>query len=596
MTDSARKSRRWLLALLLPGAIMVACSGQPAQIADVPTLQSIVLPTRAVRTSTPSATPTPTATSTETPDTTATAAIQQLAASETQQAVETQQAAASATAASLLIATETAIFQTAEARVSATAAAAIATADAGLTATAEVATATFTPSPTPSDTATETPSLTPTGTPTPTETPALTPTSAAQTDGELFVDSTSFNTYRLQPSIELDSGVTGSLTHDQSALIYTFQGAAGQMINAVLARTGGSLDPQLIILDEKGREVARDSNASAGAAAAEIRGLTLAESGRYLVIATRFGGVSGLSQGDFSLLLTEAVFDEPRVGTFSLPIVYESIVTGTIDATNEQHVYTFRGTGGDVISIQMLRATGDLDTRVYLQDNVGNVLTWNDDDLLNFTVDSYVDRYVLPFDGYYSLVASRYLGAANSGDFRLKVSLDQAGVRGEPHPYVGALDHVNSRTLRDDGQFYTNFAAGDNAVEGNELRTQSLITFRLPFPNEADVEVSSATLHLDPCYESGAGFSALGELTIYADQYGRLDGSRSFVRPSAGARILTTVSSCSEQVDLTELIQSLYDDGINVAQFRLTFRNTQANGTGDEVLFTPNIRINFANR
>lgn len=589
-----RAIRRSLIPVLCLLGLMVvsACSPQPAQVAQEPTLSGVVLPTREQRSPTPSPTASPSPTPTETPDLAATAAFEQTATQAELLNQATLSAAASATAQAVQEATETAIFQTAEARVSATAVAALATSHAAQTSTAEAVTVTFTPSPT------ETPSATPTATETPTATaeptPAPSPADTPIVQGERFADSTSFYSLVIQPPVELSVPVSGSLSHEQFAMLFPFDGAQGQVIDASLTRTSGNLDPILLIIDEKGRELARDNNVTAGAEMTEIRGLELPESGRYFVMAGRFGGVAGLSEGGFQLTLSEGSADQPQVGAFSNAIVYESIVSGSISAAQEQQVYTFRGTAGDVISIQMLRATGDLDSRIYLYDNVGNVLTWNDDDMLSYTIDSYVEGYVLPFDGYYSLVATRYFGAPNSGDFRLKVSLDQPGARGVDHPYVAALDHVSSRTLRDDGNFYTNFAAGDSFVNGTELRMQSLISFWLPIPRDENFTVTQARLTLEPCHESGSGFATLGELTVYADTYGRLDGSRSYIRPSAGARILTTTTDCTTAIDVTDYIQQLYSDGDPMAQFRLAFRNSQTNGSGDDVLFTPNLTIEYA--
>ncbi|MDL1901906.1 hypothetical protein FBR02_14185, partial [Anaerolineae bacterium CFX9] len=274
--------------------VVSACSPQPAQVAQEPTLSGVVLPTREQRSPTPSPTASPSPTPTETPDLAATAAFEQTATQAELLNQATLSAAASATAQAVQEATETAIFQTAEARVSATAVAALATSHAAQTSTAEAVTVTFTPSPT------ETPSATPTATETPTATaeptPAPSPADTPIVQGERFADSTSFYSLVIQPPVELSVPVSGSLSHEQFAMLFPFDGAQGQVIDASLTRTSGNLDPILLIIDEKGRELARDNNVTAGAEMTEIRGLELPESGRYFVMAGRFGGVAGLSE------------------------------------------------------------------------------------------------------------------------------------------------------------------------------------------------------------------------------------------------------------------------------------------------------------
>jgi hypothetical protein len=238
----------------------------------------------------------------------------------------------------------------------------------------------------------------------------------------------------------------------------------------------------------------------------------------------------------------------------------------------------------------MTATAGNLDTRVSLMDNMGNTLAFNDDDLLNVSINSLIHNYILPESGYYSVLAFHYTGAPNSGDFSLNVTLEEPTVLGENRPIMAVLNPENSRTVRADGQFFGNFSAGDSLNEEEaEFRTESLLTFYLP-PLPEGTQLQNATFELAPCYETGDGFEALGTLTVYNDNYGSLNQSRDFTRPAAGARILATLEQC-DALDLTDLVREVYTTGNSSLQLRLSFRSPDSNGQGDEVLFTPRLLL-----
>src|SRR4029078_13565139 len=99
-----------------------------------------------------------------------------------------------------------------------------------------------------------------------------------------------------------------------------------------------------------------------------------------------------------------------------------STVNGALNDENPQQVYTFRGAAGDVISIQMTQNSGNLDPNLTLTNNLGMQLVFNEDNLRLNTYDSDIQSYVLPHTGYYSIVAGRYSGSDNSGNYRLKLT------------------------------------------------------------------------------------------------------------------------------------------------------------------------------
>jgi hypothetical protein len=467
-------------------------------------------------------------------------------------------------------------------------------------------TATPEPSETPSPTATPQPSDTaqPTDTPesgdtpqatdthTPTETPEVILTPSATPDGSnRYANSTALIPVSIDAAASAFNSLSSTIDTSAPLRLYTYTGVQGEVLNINMSSTSGDLDPFLLVIDPKGRELVRNDDESAESLNASVRGFTLPESGTYVIVTSRFGAQFGFSAGDFDLSITKTATTETPFGVFSEALAYGRQITDTINDDTPGHVYTFRGNSGDTVSIQMSTTSGDLDPRLILTDNLGNTLASNDDDLLNLTTNSFIQNYILPASGYYSIVATRYGGASNSGDFELTIILEEPGTPGEIHPLYAVLDPENSRTLRADGQYFSNYSAGDSADEDkNELRTDTLLTFFLP-PLPEGTQLESATLDLTPCYESGSGFAVLGSLTIYYDNYGSLSQFRDFSRPTAGARIMAEVDQCSP-VDVTDTVLADYASGSNL-QLRLTFRSAISNGQGDEVLFTPRLLLSL---
>ncbi len=403
-----------------------------------------------------------------------------------------------------------------------------------------------------------------------------------------YSNSTALEPIPLSDLISLDEPVSGTIDNQHPARLYPLTGAAGTVLNVEMKASSGDLDPFLIVLDPKGREIARDDDVSTDDHNAAITGLVLPESGVYVIVAGRFQQMFGDNGGDFTLSAAAGSATTPVTGTFATITGYNSLVDGSLDSTHGEDLYTFRAAAGDVITIQMSHASGDLDPHLTLTDNLGNPLVSNDDNLLIETFDAAIQGYIARRAGYYTIIASRYTGNDNSGGYRLKLVRD-----GQNQTDVFApLDPVNSRTIDDNGDGFINYSAGDTiADDGSEHTLQTLLTFRLP-TTPSQLQVQSATLEFAPCYLRGGGFDVLGELTIYRENMGRLSQARNIVRPLPGARILTTQATC-DPLDVTALVQNLYAiDDANV-QFRLLFRDHTNNGVEDQVQFTPRLLLSF---
>jgi hypothetical protein len=115
------------------------------------------------------------------------------------------------------------------------------------------------------------------------------------------------------------------------------------------------------------------------------------------------------------------------------PIAYEaeSTANGTIGGNNTRVSYTFTGTAGDVVSVAVIRTSGDLDPLVILLDPNGNEIARNDDtDAFEEgpTRDAAIFYITLPVDGEYTIIATRYQEEVGltEGDFRIVFRLEES--------------------------------------------------------------------------------------------------------------------------------------------------------------------------
>lgn len=424
-----------------------------------------------------------------------------------------------------------------------------------------------------------------------TSTPTITPIPLIDTSGLRYLNSTAFMPASISGAISLGDVVTGSITNEQPFALYSFEAAPGTEINITMEGStsdGSDFYPRIMVVDPKGREVARTSDYSFDPQVS-IRGLTLEEVGAYMIVASRVSGQFGYTSGNYELGVDLNASGGTQTGIISEPINYNDDVTNTIDDEHKQRVYTLQGREGDVITIEMTAQSSDLDPRILISDNLGNPLAINDDDYEARSFDSTIATYTLPRSGYYSIVATRYESeGAYSGPYRLLVQLDSQTPVGEPHAIEAPLDFINSIALRTDLEYYAEFSAGDSVDDDkNEVRLDALLTFYLP-PLDADFELGSARLELAPCIERNQGFAALGDLSILEDAYGSLGDNNDFTRPAPGSSLLAQTSSC-DVIDITDAVRNAYAEGRSMLQLRLTFRTPTMNGQPDSIAFTPRL-------
>ncbi|MEQ8677644.1 MAG: PPC domain-containing protein [Aggregatilineales bacterium] len=294
-----------------------------------------------------------------------------------------------------------------------------ATATATLTRTATVTasnTSTPTNTATPTDTATVTATPTNTETATATLTATITATATNTSTATSTASSTSTPIPTSTPEIEAQvtrggiiaygSTVTGVIREGVRGIEYRFDAQAGDNVNIFMNAISGLIDPVLYLNDESGQLLAENDNDPLETTQnAFIRNFTIPENGSYVIVATYLDSVNQSTTGRFALTLevVGSVTDSS-----SQELVYGQQVNGEIDRQMTFVEYTFTASTGDVVNIQLNAISGNLDPLLRLLNPSGQEITRNDDRGDDDTYNSFINNFIIPAPGTYTIVATRY--------------------------------------------------------------------------------------------------------------------------------------------------------------------------------------------
>lgn len=99
--------------------------------------------------------------------------------------------------------------------------------------------------------------------------------------------------------------VNGVVANAQPYQAYTFDATGGEVINAALQATSGSLDTFLFLLDPNGQVLISNDDDGESTNSA-VNAQLLSETGTYTLVATRYGQLIGGTEGEFTLTLSSA--------------------------------------------------------------------------------------------------------------------------------------------------------------------------------------------------------------------------------------------------------------------------------------------------
>ncbi|GAB5490298.1 MAG: hypothetical protein Phog2KO_05130 [Phototrophicaceae bacterium] len=272
--------------------------------------------------------------------------------------------------------------------------------------------------PTRASTATATATLTPTATVTasptlvPSSTPTLVPSPTATLPSIAVSDDFSFTS-------------NGSITATDWQVRYTFNATMGDSISIEMTTDSPQLDPLLVILDASNMRLIANDDINETTDNAGILNYVVQADGMYTILATRRGEEDSPYIGDYQLnfLRLPANYYDPNTGISLMPIELNTDEIASITNDSPFQTFVITGNEGDVISIEMNRASGNLDAYlVIVNRQTQEILAENDDH--DETSNAYLENITLPQTGEYIIIATRYQGVdGNSeGDFVLRIS------------------------------------------------------------------------------------------------------------------------------------------------------------------------------
>lgn len=212
------------------------------------------------------------------------------------------------------------------------------------------------------------------------------------------------------------AGVAGRLDNRTPFARYAFDGLRGEFVRVTLTVTTGDLDAMLTLsAPDGGVLLVRDEDAEAGVLTAQLR---LPSNGAFGVTVARFGFAYGTTDGGYSIQVDRlGVSAESGSG-----LRYGDTVANAISDAVPEVYYSFRAKQGDLVTLIMRRDGGSLDPLLRVVDANRTILVEADDS--NGLPDARIERWQVPADGQYLIVATRYGEAAGrtAGQFLLTLN------------------------------------------------------------------------------------------------------------------------------------------------------------------------------
>lgn len=247
-------------------------------------------------------------------------------------------------------------------------------------------------------------------------------------------------------ALRYGDSVIAQISDAEPQLYYLFRGQRGDILSATLQRIAGNLDPSLQIVSADGRVIAEnDEIAGSGSLDARVDSLVLQEDGMYVIIASRFGGQAGPSSGSFVLTLDRG--SNSGLGgsaLLAIPLQDGVAVDGQLTPERYAEFYQFSGQKDEVITLNMERVAGSgLDPFLVLAD--GQLAELKADDDGAGQQNSQIEQFVLPADGTYYVIATRYQRdtGTSAGPYRLTLTREGDAFAGAL-PAVPRLDFGNA--------------------------------------------------------------------------------------------------------------------------------------------------------
>lgn len=195
-----------------------------------------------------------------------------------------------------------------------------------------------------------------------------------------------------QESVALGDSITE--TKGSDPMEYSFNGISGMLVSISLE--SDAFDAMLRLQDSLGSTIATDDDGGEGTNS--LLTVMISSDDTYTIVVDEWG----MSGGEFTLTVTEAVVTKLSYGTQEVVFADESL-----------KYLSFEGTAGAVIHLYGDSGEADLDSKftLYGPDNVE--LTYDDDGGTEF--DPAIVRFMLPQDGKYLVKVTTFFDELSTG-------------------------------------------------------------------------------------------------------------------------------------------------------------------------------------
>jgi hypothetical protein len=227
--------------------------------------------------------------------------------------------------------------------------------------------------------------------------------------------------------------VPNTITHSEQEFYYVFRAERGDILNIQMRRMSGNLDPYIQVVNSA-QVVIADNDDAPGGQNARIQNLLIEESGTYVIIASRYGQARGTSTGGFALTVEEAEFSGlANSAQAALNITPGETIEDALTDQQPVKYYAFEAKRDDIVTIRMNQDGGRLDSFVKLL-NAGLQELATDDDGGDGK-NAQISRFMIPADGTYYIIATRYEGTdaiPTIGRFTLELEFSGNAFDGVP--------------------------------------------------------------------------------------------------------------------------------------------------------------------
>ncbi|MCC6804306.1 MAG: hypothetical protein IT319_15600 [Anaerolineae bacterium] len=226
----------------------------------------------------------------------------------------------------------------------------------------------------------------------------------------------------IQPDTPLDGEITA--THWRH--LYTYTAQAGDVIDVIARRTGGTLTPVVQVLDANDTALMTGYNQSAFAETSQV---PLPAAGTYTIVVSRESDQSGYTLGTYELTarLIGAGEGSPLLEGLAGTVVYNQPLTGSISGERWYDDWQLTTDASDTITLNVTRTDGDLKPEVILLGGSGQELYHGYVDQTDAAAT--INPYTFDGAGSYIVRVSRESGQTGetTGAYALTVTLNGTG-------------------------------------------------------------------------------------------------------------------------------------------------------------------------